>query len=140
MIIRMHQDSPAPQAAAPQVIVEQAPPAIPDYDQPQIPGDGYIWTPGYWAWTGGLLLGSRSVGAAAHAGALWTPGYWGYGGGLYVWHPGYWGPHVGFYGGVNYGFGYGGVGFFGGEWRGGGFAYNRAYYHFGIGFHGRLRL
>ena len=47
------------------------------------------------------------------------------------WHPGYWGPHVGFYGGVNYGFGYGGVGFFGGEWRGGVFAYNRAVANFG---------
>jgi hypothetical protein len=33
---------------------------------------------------------------------------------------------VGFYGGINYGFGYGGVGFFGGEWRGGAFAYNTA--------------
>jgi hypothetical protein len=33
---------------------------------------------------------------------------------------------VGFYGGINYGFGYGGVGFAGGEWRGGSFFYNRA--------------
>ena len=41
------------------------------------------------------------------------------------------GPHVGFYGGVNYGFGYMGVGFFGGEWRGGVFAYNRAVANFG---------
>jgi hypothetical protein len=57
---------------------------------------------------------------------LWTPGYWGFAGGLYGWHAGYWGPHVGFYGGINYGFGYGGVGFAGGEWRGGGFFYNRA--------------
>jgi len=64
-------------------------------------------------------------------GVLWTPGYWGFAGGLYGWHPGYWGPHVGFYGGVNYGFGYGGVGFFGGEWRGGAFAYNRAVANFG---------
>ena len=32
------------------VEVNVAPPAIPDYDQPEIPGDGYIWTPGYWAW------------------------------------------------------------------------------------------
>ena len=31
---------------------------------------------------------------------------------------GYWGPHVGYYGGVNYGFGYMGVGFAGGAWRG----------------------
>jgi hypothetical protein len=36
------------------------------------------------------------------------------------------GPHIGFYGGVNYGFGYGGVGFGGGEWRGGSFYYNRS--------------
>jgi len=34
--------------------------------------------------------------------------------------------HPGFYGGVNYGFGYSGVGFVGGEWRGGRFAYNTA--------------
>ena len=27
-----------------------APPALPVYDQPICPGDGYIWTPGYWAW------------------------------------------------------------------------------------------
>ena len=60
-----------------------------------------------------------------------TPGYWGFVGGVYGWHAGYWGPHVGFYGGVNYGFGYGGVGFCGGEWRGGVFAYNRAVANFG---------
>jgi hypothetical protein len=64
-------------------------------------------------------------------GVLWTPGYWGFAGGAYGWHAGYWGPHVGFYGGVNYGFGYGGIGFCGGEWRGGGFAYNRAVANFG---------
>jgi len=62
----------------------------------------------------------------APVGMLWTPGYWGWGGGFYAWHAGYWGPHVGFYGGINYGFGYGGVGFAGGEWRGGGFFYNRS--------------
>jgi hypothetical protein len=64
-------------------------------------------------------------------GFLWTPGYWGFAGGAYGWHAGYWGPHVGFYGGVNYGFGYGGIGFFGGEWRGGAFAYNSAVANFG---------
>jgi hypothetical protein len=47
-------------------------------------------------------------------------------GGVYVFHAGYWGPHVGFYGGVNYGFGYGGVGFVGGRWVGNSFAYNRS--------------
>src|SRR5580704_16689379 len=53
-------------------------------------------------------------------GYIWTPGYWAYG------DAGYWGPHVGFYGGINYGFGYGGVGFVGGEWRGGVYHYNTA--------------
>jgi hypothetical protein len=59
-------------------------------------------------------------------GLLWTPGYWAFVGGVYAWHVGYWGPHVGFYGGVNYGFGYTGVGFAGGRWVGSSFAYNRA--------------
>ena len=59
-------------------------------------------------------------------GLLWTPGYWGWGGSAFLWHEGYWGPHVGFYGGINYGFGYGGVGFYGGRWEGGHFAYNTA--------------
>jgi hypothetical protein len=62
---------------------------------------------------------------APTVGFLWTPGYWGWGGGIYVWHPGYWGPHVGFYGGINYGFGYVGVGYAGGYWNHGVFAYNR---------------
>jgi hypothetical protein len=68
-----------------------------------------------------------------YIGALWTPGYWGWSGGLYVFHGGYWGPHVGYYGGVNYGFGYMGVGFAGGAWRGGVFAYNSAVMHVGVG-------
>jgi hypothetical protein len=39
---------------------------------------------------------------------------------------GYWGSSVGFYGGVNYGFGYGGRGFEGGRWDRGVFRYNRS--------------
>ncbi len=109
-----------------------APPVLPVYVQPPLPAEGFIWTPGYWAygdagyyWVPGVWVHPPRVGL------LWTPGYWGFAGGLYGWHAGYWGPHVGFYGGVNYGFGYGGVGFFGGEWRGGVFAYNRAVANFG---------
>jgi len=63
---------------------------------------------------------------APAVGLLWTPGYWGWAGGAYLWHAGYWGPHVGFYGGINYGFGYTGVGFAGGFWRGGVYNYNRS--------------
>src|SRR4029077_19652977 len=99
---------------------------LPIYAQPICPGAGYLWTPGYWAWDDdGGYYWVPGTWVLAPVGMLWTPGYWGWGGGFYAWHPGYWGPHVGFYGGINYGFGYGGVGFVGGEWRGGAFYYNR---------------
>ncbi len=61
-----------------------------------------------------------------YIGALWTPGYWGYVGNVYRFHRGYWGRHVGFYGGIHYGFGYIGVGYEGGYWNGGHFFYNTA--------------
>ena len=111
------------------ISVRIGPPALPVYVQPVCPAPGYIWTPGYWAhgdddddyyWVPGTWV------MAPEPGLLWTPGYWGFAGGGYVWHHGYWGPHVGFYGGINYGFGYTGVGFFGGEWHGREFAYNRS--------------
>src|SRR5580692_10329810 len=112
------------------VSVNIGPPALPVYEQPLCPGDGYIWTPGYWAYgDAGYFWVPGTWVLAPQPGFLWTPGYWGFGGGAYLWHAGYWGPHVGFYGGVNYGFGYGGVGFYGGRWEGGHFAYNTAVLH-----------
>jgi hypothetical protein len=114
------------------ISVHVAPPILPVYVQPPLPAPGYLWTPGYWAygeagyyWVPGVWVQPPRVGV------LWTPGYWGFVGGAYGWHAGYWGPHVGFYGGVNYGFGFGGVGFVAGEWRGGAFAYNSAVANFG---------
>jgi SPOR domain len=59
-------------------------------------------------------------------GLVWTPGYWGYEGRRYIWHAGYWGPHVGYYGGISYGFGYFGSGYDGGYWDKGVFFYNTA--------------
>src|SRR5271157_2312553 len=109
------------------VSVRFGPPAIPVYAQPFCPGPGYFWTPGYWAWNDDAgYYWVPGTWVIAPVGMLWTPGYWGWGGGFYRWHGGYWGRHVGFYGGINYGFGYTGVGFFGGEWRGGSFFYNRS--------------
>jgi len=111
------------------VAITNPPPAIPIYDQPACPGDGYVWTPGYWDrtddsadyyWVPGTWV------LAPEVGLLWTPGYWGWSGDAYLWHEGYWGPQVGFYGGINYGFGYFGVGFVGGRWDNGRFLYNRA--------------
>ena len=107
------------------VSVTIAPPALPVYVQPPMPAPGYMWTPGYWAWDGSYYW-VPGTWVMAPVGMLWTPGYWGWVNGAYLWNAGYWGPHVGFYGGVNYGFGYGGVGFAGGEWRGGRLFYNRA--------------
>ena len=109
------------------VSVNIGPPALPVYAQPICPGPGYMWTPGYWAYgENGYYWVPGTWVVAPVVGLLWTPGYWGWGGGVYLWHAGYWGPHVGFYGGINYGFGYGGVGFVGGAWRGGVYHYNTA--------------
>src|SRR5258708_13486 len=109
------------------VSITIAPPALLVYEQPFCPADGYIWVPGYWAygddgyyWVPGVWVEPPRMGV------LWTPGYYGFEGDAYTWHEGYWGPHVGFYGGINYGFGYGGVGFVGGEWQENGYRYNTA--------------
>jgi hypothetical protein len=107
--------------------VNLAPPQIADFDQPPCPGDGYIWTPGYYQygeygyyWVPGAWV------LPPAPGVLWTPGYWALEGGKYNWHAGYWGPQVGFYGGINYGNGYFGSGFTGGRWEGNIFKHNTA--------------
>lgn len=107
-----------------------APPILPVYVQPPCPEPNLMWVPGYWAygpdgyyWVPGAWV------PAPYEGALWTPPYWGYEGAVYVFHPGYWGWHVGYYGGVNYGFGYFGRGFVGGRWHDRDFEYNRAVMH-----------
>lgn len=103
-----------------------APPALPVYEQPICPTDGYLWTPGFWSydsddyyWVPGTWVEPPQVGF------LWTPAYWGWGGGGFLFHEGYWGEHVGWYGGVSYGFGYFGNGYEGGRWENNHFSYNR---------------
>ena len=105
----------------------QAPPPLPVYDQPEAPGPDYIWTPGYWAWGPyGYYWVPGAWVEAPYYGALWTPPYWGWYNDRYRFHRGYWGPHVGYYGGIDYGFGYIGIGYFGGYWSGNSFYYNTA--------------
>jgi hypothetical protein len=111
------------------VAITVGPPALPVYEQPVCPGDGYLWTPGYWYWDDDIsdyywVPGTWVL--APEVGFLWTPGWWGWGGEAFLWHEGFWGPTIGFYGGINYGFGYFGTGFVGGRWDGGHFFYNRA--------------
>jgi hypothetical protein len=111
------------------ISVSFAPPQLPVYEQPLCPGEGYLWTPGYWAyasdyddyyWVPGTWV------MAPEPGLLWTPAYWGWGGNDYVFHDGYWGQQVGFYGGISYGYGYFGEGYQGGRWQNGQFYYNRS--------------
>jgi len=111
------------------VVIRIGPPALPIYEQPLCPGEGYLWVPGYWAydydyddyyWVPGTWV------LAPEPGLLWTPGYWGWASDRFIFHEGYWGPRVGFYGGIVYGFGYFGEGYEGGRWEHGRFFYNRA--------------
>ena len=104
---------------------DSPPPALPEYVQPPCPVEGYLWCPGYWAyaptgyyWVPGVWVRPPQIGL------LWTPGYWGFYNGRYGWHSGYWGERVGFYGGICYGYGYSGTGFYGGRWDGDYFQYN----------------
>ena len=78
----------------------------------RISDGGYFWVPGTWV-------------LPPEEGLLWTPGYWAWQDDAYVWYSGYWGPVVGFYGGINYGFGYPSTGFYGGYWRDHRYFYNR---------------
>ena len=119
--------APAPASADVSRFIVIAPPDLPVYEQPMLPGDGYIWTPGYWAydednyyWVPGTWVRPPRVGY------LWTPGYWFWDDNYFVFRSGYWGRSVGYYGGVNYGYGYGGFGYDGGRWDHDRFHYNRA--------------
>jgi len=109
------------------ISVNFGPPVLPVYEQPPCPDEGLMWMPGYWAYgPDGYFWVPGAWVEAPYEGALWTPGYWGWQDGYYIWHEGYWGAHVGYYGGVNYGYGYMGIGFVGGMWREHHFIYNTA--------------
>jgi WXXGXW repeat (2 copies) len=120
---------PSPSSAQLSVAITVAPPMLPVYEQPVIPGPDYIWAPGYWAWSpeaGAYYWVPGTWVLPPQVGLLWTPGYWGWAGNSFVWNAGYWAPAVGFYGGINYGYGYPGTGYEGGYWNGRNFFYNRA--------------
>jgi hypothetical protein len=109
------------------ITASEPPPPLPVYEQPPCPQEGFLWIPGNWQYgSAGYFWVPGTWVEPPRVGVLWTPGYWGFAGGAYGFHAGYWGEHVGFYGGVNFGFGYGGSGFVGGRWNGGHYAYNAA--------------
>lgn len=105
------------------------PPPLPSYEQPAIPAQGYLWTPGFWAWRKSVpdyfwVPGTWVM--PPQPGLLWTPPYWSRVDDGYAFHAGYWADQVGFYGGIDYGYGYTGDGYQGGRWENGSFHYNRA--------------
>ena len=108
------------------VYASQPPPPLPEYSQPPTPGQNYEWTRAIELCGCRLLLGPRTWVLAPYTNALWTPPYRGFESGRYRWHRGYWGRHIGYYRGINYGFGDTGHGYYGGYSKGGSFAYNRA--------------
>jgi hypothetical protein len=119
--------TPVPAQVSLSVAVDIGPPALPVYVQPAAPAPNMLWQPGYWGWGPAGYYWVPGVWVNAPSpGMLWTPGYWYYGSQYYSWHPGYWATGVGFYGGVNYGFGYFGAGYVGGGWYGNVFRYNTA--------------
>ena len=126
-------DSGAPSYAAPATNNDEdnatyasyAPPAIPTYAQPDVSVQDDIWQPGYWAFgADGYYWVPGTWAEPPQVGDLWTPGYWSADANTYAWHPGYWGNTVGFYGGVDYGYGYDGHGYNGGRWQHDTFIYN----------------
>jgi hypothetical protein len=109
--------------------IKTAPPPIPSYAQPALLEEGYLWMPGFWArredvrdyyWVPGTWV------KPPREGLLWTPPYWSRVDGGYVFHAGFWAEAAGFYGGIDYGYGYTGDGYQGGRWDNGTFFYNRA--------------
>src|SRR5579871_1797808 len=111
------------------IMVSFGPPALPIYEQPACPDEGYLWMPGYWAWDADdydyfWVPGTWVL--APEPGLLWTPPWWGWEDGAFLFHDGFWAPEVGFYGGIDYGYGYFGHGFEGGRWEGDRFFYNRS--------------
>src|SRR5438128_7468838 len=109
------------------ISINIAPPVLPVVEQPPCPVAGYIWTPGYWGWGDGDYYWVPGVWVPPPSvGVLWTPPWWGWSNGAYVFNQGYWGPTVGYYGGINYGYGYNGNGYWGGRWEGNAFRYNTA--------------
>jgi WXXGXW repeat (2 copies) len=109
--------------------VSVAPPLLPFYAQPAIPAQGYLWVPGFWAWRKSVPDYFWVPGTwvqPPQPGLLWTPPYWSRVDGGYAFRAGYWATEVGFYGGINYGYGYTGDGYQGAKWENGDLSYNRA--------------
>ncbi len=67
------------------VSITIAPPELPVYEQPLCPAEGYIWTPGYWAWGDDDYYWVPGTWVLVpEVGFFWTPGYWAWGGSSFI--------------------------------------------------------
>jgi WXXGXW repeat (2 copies) len=74
-----------------EVLVTHAPPAVRVETQPISPGPGYVWTSGYWRWTGTSYIwvpGSWVL--PPRQASVWVPGHWVRRPGGWVWIAGHW--------------------------------------------------
>ena len=73
------------------VYVAQTPPAVRVEAQTVAPGSGYIWTPGYWRWSGtNYVWVSGAWVRPPRTTAVWVPGHWVHQARGWVWVPGHW--------------------------------------------------
>jgi len=74
-----------------EVLVTQTPPVVRVETQPVSPGPGYVWTAGYWRWTGiRYVWVSGSWVLPPRQAAVWVPGHWVRRAGGWVWIAGHW--------------------------------------------------
>jgi hypothetical protein len=74
-----------------EVLVTQAPPSVRVETQTIAPGTNYIWTPGYWRWTGTTYVWvSGSWVVRPRATAVWVEGHWVRRPTGWVWIAGHW--------------------------------------------------
>ena len=106
---------------------QQPPPPLPEYTQPPCPAPGYIWTPGYWSYAPqGYYWVPGGLDATAAAGLPVDAGFLGIRSRRVSIQLRLLGPAYGYYGGINYGYGYTGMGYQGGYWNNNRFYYNRS--------------
>ena len=74
-----------------EVLVTEAPPPVRVETRTVAPGPGYVWTSGYWRWTGAgyqWVPGSWIV--RPRAAAVWVEGHWVRRPGGWIWVAGHW--------------------------------------------------
>ena len=74
-----------------EVIVTRTPPAVQVETQPTAPGPQYVWTRGYWRWTGtDYVWVPGSYVARPSVAATWVEGQWQRRPGGWMWVAGHW--------------------------------------------------